>query len=121
MKSLLTITAIVEGATGLALIAFPSIVVSVLLGTSLAESSGMLAVRIGGSALISLAIACWLSRKDTPSSIVMIKAMVLYNIFATLLLLYAGLVEHFSGLGLWPAVVAHTGLLVWCLKSLKNA
>ncbi len=120
MKTLLTLTAFIEAATGLALFAIPSVAVSILLGASLTEPSGIFLGRIGGAALISLAVACWLSRNDIKSSIVMIKSLVLYNGGATLLLAYAGLIEHFSGLGLWPAILLHAGLLVWCVQSLRN-
>lgn len=120
MKSLLTFTALVEVATGLALLIIPSVTASLLLGTTLAEPGGILVGRIGGAALISLAIACWLSREDAQASIVIVKALTVYNILAAILLIYAGLVEHFSGIGLWPAVVLHIVLLVWCLQSLRN-
>ena len=118
MRSLLTLTSVFEITTGLVLIAIPSVTVSLLLGPSLTEPSGMLVARIGGAALITLAIACWLSRNDVQSSMVMIKALVFYNLAAALLLVYAGVVEHFSGMGLWPAALLHIGLLGWCIKSL---
>ncbi len=120
MKTLLAITTFFEAATGLALLAIPTVTVSILLGASLTEPSGIFLGRISGAALISLAVACWLSRNDIKSSIVMIKSFVLYNAGAALLLAYAGLIEHFSGLGLWPAVLLHAGLLVWCVQSLQN-
>lgn len=120
MKSLLTLTALFEITTGLVLIAIPSITVSLLLGPSLTEPSGILVARVGGAALITLAIICWLSRNDAQSSIVTIKALVFYNLATVILLVYAGAVEHFSGLGLWPAVLLHLGLLGWCLKSIVS-
>jgi hypothetical protein len=119
MKSLLTFTALVEGATGLALLIIPAVVVSLLLGVSLTEPGGILLGRMGGAALISLAIGCWLSKNDSKISIVVIKAMVVYNTLAALLLAYAGLIEHFSGIGLWPALLLHAVLSIWCLQSLR--
>lgn len=120
MKLLLSITAVFEALTGLALIAVPSVIAPLLLGSTLTEISGILIGRIAGSALISLAIACWLSRDNSQASIVIVKALTVYNILAAGLLVYAGLVEHFSGIGLWPAMVLHFGLLVWCVQSLRN-
>lgn len=120
MKSLLTVTALFEIATGLALLIMPATAVSLLLGPSLTEASGIMLGRIGGAALISIAIACWLSKDDSTSSIVLIKALTVYNILAALLLCYAGLVEHFSGIGLWPALMLHTALTIWCLQSPKK-
>jgi len=113
------ITALVEGATGLALAIVPSLIVSLLLGTSLTDPGAILIGRLAGTALITIAIACWLLRNDT-RSYVMVKVMFVYNIFSTALLVYAALVERISGPGLWPAVLLHVGLLVWCLSSLRN-
>ncbi|HTF17960.1 MAG TPA: hypothetical protein VK658_07800 [Chryseolinea sp.] len=118
MRSLLTVTALFEAATGLALAVAPSFVVSILLGSSLTGLPANLVGRLAGAALITIALACWLSRNSIQSSI-MVKAMVVYNVFSALLLVYAGL-ERTSGPGLWPAAVLHVGLLVWCLSSLKK-
>src|SRR4051812_40186910 len=119
MKSLLTITGLIEGVTGLALAIVPSLLVSILLGTSLTEPGAILIGRLAGAALITIAIACWLSRSDTQSS-VMAKVMLGYNIFTVTLLFYSVLVERISGPGLWPAVLIHFGLLIWCLSSLRK-
>jgi len=119
MKSLLTFTALIEGATGLVLLIIPAVAVSLLLGVSLTEPGGILLGRMGGAALITLAIVCWLSKNDSKISIVVTKAMVVYNTLAALLLAYAGLIQHFSGIGLWPALLLHAVLLIWCLQSLR--
>jgi hypothetical protein len=116
MKSLLTITAIVEGITGLALIIVPSQLVSILLGASLTDPVAILIGRLAGAALLSIAIACWLSRVSQGSNVV--KTMLLYNVFSIVLLVYSVLVEKISGPGLWPAVLLHFGLFVWCASSL---
>ena len=119
MKSLLTVTALIEGLTGLALAIIPSLFVTILLGTSLTDISAILIARLAGAALITIAIACGLSRSNSQATN-MIKAMLVYNILAILLLLYAVLVEHISGPALWPAVLIHFGLLIWCLSSLRQ-
>jgi hypothetical protein len=54
MKSILTITALIEGVTGLALATMPSFVVSILLGTSLTDISAILIGRLAGVALITM-------------------------------------------------------------------
>lgn len=117
MKSLLTITALFEGFTGLALAIVPSMLASILLGTSLTDQSSILIARLAGAALTTIAIACWLSRNDTQPS-VMVKAMLVYNIFSISLLVYAALFERIAGPGLWSAVLVHLVLLVWCFSSL---
>jgi hypothetical protein len=120
VKSLLTLTAIFELSTGLALVAIPTTTTSLLLGTSLHEPAGILVARIAGVSLISLAIACWFSKNYPESSLVIIKALIVYNISAAMLLAYSGLVDHFSGIGLWPAVIIHTVLFVWCIQSVRE-
>jgi hypothetical protein len=119
MKSLLTVTALVEGFTGLALAIVPSLVVSILLGTNLIDSNAFIIARLAGAALITIGIACWLSRNHTQYSI-MVKAMLGYNIFSIVLLLYTALVEKISDPGLWPAIMIHFGLLIWCVSSFRK-
>jgi len=119
MKSILTLTALIEGFTGLALVTMPSFVVSILLGTSLTEINAILIARLAGAALITIAIACWLSRSSLQSA-VLVKAMLAYNVFSVALLVYSELVERISGPGIWPAVLLHFGLLIWCLLSLRQ-
>jgi len=87
MKPFLTLTAIIEGLIGLALAFVPSTMAAVLLGNPLSEPAALLLARLAGVALISLAIACWLSRNHTHT--VMLKAMLAYNSFDILLLVYA--------------------------------
>ena len=119
MKSLLTFTALIEGLVGVTLLIIPSFVVSMLLGTSVKDESAIFACRLAGVALLTIAIACWLSRNEV-NSFVIVKSMLAYNIFATLLLLYSVLFERISGPGLWPAVFLHIGLLAWCIFLLRR-
>ncbi len=118
MKRLLTITAIFEGITGLVLMSVPSLFVMILLGDKLVEPAGIMISRLAGVALITLAIIFWFYRK-VPDSLVIIRAMLLYNVAASALLIYAALIG-FSGLGLWPAVLLHIGMALWCIQLLKT-
>ena len=117
MKSLLTITGLVEGITGLLLAIMPSFVASLLLGSSLTDPIAVLISRLAGPALITIAIACLLSKNEIHLSI-MTKVMLGYNILSTIILLYAVLIERIAGPGLWPAVIVHLGLLIWCAREL---
>jgi hypothetical protein len=118
LKLLLTATALLEGITGLGLVIIPSLLVSLLLGTSLTDSGAILICRLTGGALITIAMACWLLRRDAQSS-VMVKIMLGYNIFCTILLVYAALVSRIYGQGLWPVVLLHLGMFIWCLSFLR--
>ena len=53
--------AVVEGITGLALIAVPGLVARILFATELPEIGGVMA-RVGGVALVSLVLGCWIGR-----------------------------------------------------------
>ena len=119
MKSLLTATAIIEALTGFALAMVPASVAEGLLGTALTEPGGVLVARLAGAALLTIASACWLTRNETQSSS-MVKAMLAYNVFAITLLVYAAVIEQVSGRGLWPAVVLHAVLMIWCVSVLRK-
>ena len=115
MKKILTLTAFLEGTTGLALLIVPNFVVSLLLGTTLNEPAGMLVSRLTGIALITLAVMCWLYRDSDGSGV--IKGMLFYNTGAAVLLVVASL-SGSSGFGIWPASLLHAGLAAWCMKYL---
>jgi len=119
LKKLLTVTFIFEGATGLALLIVPNIVVSVLLATTLNESAGIFVSRLTGVALITLSIVCWLYRNSEHHGSGIIKAMLFYNIAAAALLVVAS-VNGLSGIGIWPAALLHTVLAAWCTKCLRK-
>src|SRR4051812_12547455 len=80
-KKLLVVTALVETATGMLLLASPPLVVALLLGASLDAPAALVVGRIGGAALPSFGCACWLARKDSPTPPVpgLVVAMPLFN------------------------------------------
>ena len=121
MKSLLIVTAVIETATGIALVLAPPLVVSVLLGASLDTSAAVALGRVAGAALLSLGIACWFARHDGQSRAAtgLVTAMLLYNLAVVAVLTFAGLGSGLIGIALWPAVVLHTALAVWCIACLR--
>ena len=121
MKRFLTLTAIIEAATGLALIAVPAIVVRLLLGAEISGASVPLG-RVAGAALLALGVACWLARGDTPSRAArgLVVAMLMYNLLATAVLAFAGIGLGLHGVALWPAVVLHAAMAVWCAVCLRR-
>ena len=122
MKRSLTLTAIIEATTGLALIAVPAIVVRLLLGAEISGASIPLG-RIAGAALLALGVACWLARDDTQSRAArgLVVAMLMYNIVATAVLAFAGIGLGLHGVALWPAVVLHAAMAVWCVACLRRS
>jgi hypothetical protein len=103
-KTLLMISSSIELATGLALIAVPSLVASVLLSVGL-TSGGMAVGRVGGLGLVSLAIACWPQRGGPYAQ--PIRALFLYNLMAAFYLGYLRIGGEFDSFLLLPACALH--------------
>lgn len=121
MKSLLIVTAALEIATGAALLVSPSVVASVLLGFALDTPAGWVVGRVAGVALLALGAACALARNDGHSGAArgLVAAMLLYNAGTVAVLVHAGLGLGLSGVALWPAVLIHSALAVWCIACLR--
>ena len=120
MKLLLIFSAVVEAATGLALLVMPTVAVSMLLGVPLDTPAGLVAGRIAGAALVALAIACWQVRsgeRGSPATGV-VEAMLFYNFAAAMVLVYAGIRLELRSALLWPAIVLHLCLGVCCVLNL---
>ena len=118
MKTLLTTTFFFDAATGLGLLFAPALVVSVLLNAPLVDPSGILLGRLAGTALISIAMICWMYRnEDQPADVV--KALLFYNVAAAALLVYAG-ASGFSGSALWAVAILHAGMATWCMTLLQR-
>ena len=104
MKKALTLAAIAEAVTGLALLLVPSLIGLALFGEEL-TGVGILSGRVTGIALIALSIACW---PGPPFAGMLIYSAAVASYFA-----YVGFVNGLTGLLLWPAVVLH---LLWWLS-----
>ncbi len=100
-------SAVIEAATGIALIAVPELVARVLLGSGLSDS-GVAVGRLTGCALLSLALACWPTADTTTPSAV--RALFAYNLLAALYLGYLRVSGEFVAFLLWPACALHAGL-----------
>jgi hypothetical protein len=121
MKTLQTVTAIIEAGAGLALLAVPSITASLLLGMPLGSPAAVSLARVGGAAIVTLAIVCWLARDaHSLASRGLIVAMLFYNFAVAAVLAFAGLIDGLHGVLLWPAVVFHAAMGVWCIASLQG-
>ena len=114
-RTLLIVTAFIEAGAGGALLLVPSMAVEFLLGEGLTSPQALVVARIGGAALISVGVACWLGRTgERRWQSGLVRGMVIYNFAVPLLLLQSWIASGPGGIGLWPAVVLHTGLGVWC-------
>ncbi len=113
MKTLLTITAMIEAATGVGLTIAPSWAASALLGAPFDSPAALVIGRVLGAALFSLGTACWLARSRPAADLV--AAMLIYNVATVSVLGYARIGLGLSGVGLWPGFILHSGLAAWCL------
>lgn len=107
---LLTVAAVVELATGVALLLTPGLVSNVLLGIVGTDLTNLFA-RLFGIALIALGIACL----PRPAGGAAVRAMQVYNGAIALYLAYVGVFVS-SGLLLWPAVVFHAAMTALLLR-----
>jgi hypothetical protein len=120
MKTLQTVTAVIEAGAGLALLAVPSITASLLLGAPLESPAAVSLARVGGAAILALAIVCWLARRDAESLGLrgLVVAMLFYNIAVAAVLVFTSIGDGLHGVLLWPAVVFHVAMGVWCVMGL---
>jgi hypothetical protein len=107
-QSLLVFAAIVEVATGVALILLPSSAGQLLLGTEI-SSAAVVFARLAGIGLFSLGLACWPGKQATRTGQL---AILTYNLLILLFLLYVGVRSEQVGVLLWPAVALHAVLSV---------
>lgn len=123
MNNLLTTAAVMEVGAGLGLMALPSPLTTLLLGSPLDTPVASIVARVAGVALFALGVACWLSRHDGQSRAArgLVGAMVFYNAAIATVLVFAGVGLGLSSIGFWPTIVLHSVMTVWCISSLlKN-
>jgi hypothetical protein len=122
MKALLMVMAVVEAGAGIALVAVPSLVASLLFGTPLEGAMPLLVGRLVGVALLSLGVACWLARDDDGrAATAVLGGMLVYNAGATALFLYSMFGLGLVGVLLWVAIIVHGALAIWCAVCLRAA
>ena len=118
MKTLLSITAVFECLTGIALIAIPSTIIPMLLGIPFEDDSLHVISGITGAALISIGMVCWSLRNSGASALAIVKSVLFYNVAGTLILLYAILGLQMTAIGLWPVTIIHFVMAMWCMAVL---
>ena len=121
IKYLLAFAAMIEAATGLVLLIYPSAIIWLLFNAEITELAAVIS-RLAGISLIALSIACWPGRTSAEHSYRSIRAMLFYNFCAALYFIYLGFAGIWNGILLWPAALLHSVLallLAWqWIKSL---
>jgi hypothetical protein len=97
--------------------------VELLVAAPLETPAVLTVARIGGAGLLALGVACWLARADTRSRAArgLVAAVLLYDVAAAAVLAFAGIGFGLQGVGLWPAMVLHAVMTVWCLTYLLRS
>ena len=110
----LIVAAILEAATGLALLVDPLLVVTLLFGSEI-TGVGVVVSRIAGASLLALGVSCM------PTNFFgnQIAGMLMYSLIVTPYLAYLGIVGQWTGPLLWPAIGVHfvitASLCFFCL------
>ena len=115
-RSLLMLTAVGEAGTGLALMVRPSVPLALLLDASEVGPEMSLVARLLGAALLAIGVAAWPTRAPAEDSaqVPLLVGLLIYDVAATALLAYGGLVLGMVGIALWLAVAIHAFLAAWC-------
>ena len=116
VKKLLTLAAVGEAVTGLALLVYPPIVVRLLFGAEMA-GAGIVMSRIAGISLIAVGVGCWPGHDADSNVTRALRTMLSYSLLATLYLGYLGITGEWVGKLLWPAVVVHAVLTMLLIRA----
>lgn len=133
LKAFFITTAALEVGAGITLILAPLQAAKLLLGTSPNDPAAVVIEKIAGCALIALALANWLARNDDQNAAArgIVWGMVVYNlgVVAVLILIALApfgqaqiqpqlqpqhLLSQTVGVLLWPAVILHILMSIWC-------
>jgi hypothetical protein len=120
-KQLLSVTGAAEAATGLVLAVASSMLTELLLGSAPGTAAGVTLGRVAGAAILALGVVCWLARDDAAGRAAtgLVAVMLLYNVAVVAILVLAWASQGLHGIALWPVVLAHATLAVWCVMALS--
>ena len=110
-QRLVTLSAILEIATGLGFLLAPALVVPLLLRVQMSEGPGALA-RCFGIAILALGVACLPGRGEVRTGSGAVRGLALYNGLIAVLLAYVAVGLQLGGPLLWPAAVLHAAFAV---------
>lgn len=97
--------------TGLVTVISPSLFCRLVLGVDLAVSGPALGP-LAGIAMLGMGLAAWPAPKRAYRPTRVLRALIAYNVLATIYLTYLGAGGLYVGILLWPAVALHAVLSV---------
>jgi hypothetical protein len=112
-------TAVMETAAGLAFLATPALVITLLMASPATHTEVAIG-RLAGAALLSLGAACWWARADAGSigSRALVVGMCFYNA-AVIAVVLTGSFGSSSRPILWVVTVVHAAMAAWCASLLR--
>jgi len=111
VRWIVVVAAVEAAATSLVLILSPSLFGWLILGAELSEAGQALG-RLTGIALLAFGLACWPAPATANQATSAVRALLIYNLLATIYLLYLGVGGKLVGTLLWPAVGLHAILTI---------
>jgi len=114
-------TTLLEVGAGLCMVVFPTLTIWLLLGVREPSPEALIVGRVGGAGLVAIGVACWLARDDRSSQSQhgLLWGILIYNIGTCAVLVFAGLMLRMDGVSLWPVVVLHAIMTIWCAANLR--
>ena len=106
----------------MALMSVPALVIWLVLAVRDPSPEALVIGRIGSAALLAIGVVCWLARddRDTVAQRALVFGAFVYNLGACAVFVYAGVILSMAGVALWPAVVLHAVMTIWCAANLRS-
>ncbi len=98
--------AVEAAATGLVLFVRPSWFAWLVFGAEFSDA-GLALGRLTAIALLGLALATWPTPSATSHLASSVRTLLIYNVLATVYLIYVGVGGQLTGILLWPAIALH--------------
>jgi hypothetical protein len=92
--------------TGIVLIVSPPLFARLIMGVELGSAAEVLG-RLAGIAMLGTGLAAWSSPQEQSHPRSSVRALLVYNLLATIYLGYLGLGGRLTGVLLWPAIALH--------------
>jgi len=121
-RKLFIATAFIEVGAGVALMSVPALVIWLVLAVRGPSPEALVIGRVGGAALLAIGLECWLARddRDTLAQRALLFGAFVYNLGACAVFAYARVMLSMAGVALWPAIVLHALMTIWCAGNLRS-